>query len=309
MKRKVIVMGGKTYVISLPASWVKKYNIGKSQELEVEEKDNSIVITTDKEIESSRVKNLDFTGFKSRSLLYNYIYAAYITGNEEINIVFKTAEQSKIIKKVIEDLIGFAILSESKNTIVLKDVTGAKTEFKPMLRRVFFILNALVTEGLEAIESKNYKELEEVIKKDHNMNKYYLFCLRYLNKNELGSASNNLSTYAFLNSIEAVGDKYSDLYKLLVNMNKKIASEMIELFQKVNESFIKVLELFYVQNQEQFSEEINGLKKNIPKLRDEIKDVVSKPNKENAVIASYLLTIVEGINDSINDLLISSQAY
>ncbi|MBU2589594.1 MAG: hypothetical protein KKA65_02555 [Nanoarchaeota archaeon] len=309
MKRKVILMGGKTYVLSLPASWIKKYGIGKSQELEVEEKDNTILISTDKEIGSSKIKNLDFTNFKSRSLLYNYIYAAYITGNEEIKILFKTEEQSKIIKKVIEDLIGFAILSETKNSMILKDVTGSKTEFKPMLRRVFFILNALVTEGLETIEKNDFKELEEVIAKDHNMNKYYLFCLRYLNKNELGSASNNLSTYAFLNSIEAVGDKYSDLYKLLVSMNKKVSLEIISLFEKVNKAFIKVLDLFYVQNQDQFIEGLNDLKKDVPKLREEIKEFIGKPNKENAVIASYLLTIIEGINDSINDLLISSQAY
>jgi len=67
MKRSVILMGGKTYVVSLPAKWIQKYGIQKGEELELEEIDNTVIVRTDK---LARGDDLD-VNFTSLSLNYH----------------------------------------------------------------------------------------------------------------------------------------------------------------------------------------------------------------------------------------------
>ena len=60
MRRNVILMGGKTYVLSLPSNWIKKYRIQKGEELDVEERGNQIIVSTDRSSEDYE-KDVDFS--------------------------------------------------------------------------------------------------------------------------------------------------------------------------------------------------------------------------------------------------------
>ena len=307
MKRKVILMGGKTHVISLPAAWIKKFGIKKSQELEVDEVDDCIKISSHKAKSLESVSKLDISEFKSKSLLYNFICSAYVSGVDEIKINFKTKEQGKIIREIADNLIGFAILSEIDSQIVIKDVTGLETDFEPMLKRIFFMIQSIVGGGYESIDKKDYTALQEFIDKDHKMNKYYFFCLRYLNKFGHGGSVKTMALYAFLNSIEAVGDKYAELYKTLCNQGKRLSPEFLKMLKDINHTFLDLLDLYYVKGQQEFFERINALKKRIPTYQLSLKEFLQKASRES-IIGAYLLAVIEAINDSISNLVISSQA-
>ncbi|HII15278.1 MAG TPA: AbrB/MazE/SpoVT family DNA-binding domain-containing protein, partial [Nanoarchaeota archaeon] len=139
MKRKIMVMGGKTYVISLPAPWIKKYGIKKSEELDVEEENDKVVISTGKKRISKSVK-LDISGLDSK-LIYRLIHAAYIRGADEIRVSFSNKTESELMRKAANTLIGCVIVEEGSDYILIKDVYGPATEFDPIFKRVFFILN------------------------------------------------------------------------------------------------------------------------------------------------------------------------
>ena len=49
MKRKVVLHGPSTLTISLPYSWIRKFNIKKGQELNVEECGKELVIKIEEE--------------------------------------------------------------------------------------------------------------------------------------------------------------------------------------------------------------------------------------------------------------------
>jgi len=120
MKRKVIFMGGKTAVISLPAPWIKRYNIHKGDELDLQEKSNEILIKTINE--NSVIKRIiDTRKINDSSMIWNFIPAAYISGVDEIEIYFKGIEQKKIIEQCVSTLIGFGIIDEKEDYIYIKD--------------------------------------------------------------------------------------------------------------------------------------------------------------------------------------------
>ena len=47
MKRKLIQLSTSTNVISIPTTWLRKNNLSKGAELDLEEKDNRIIISKD----------------------------------------------------------------------------------------------------------------------------------------------------------------------------------------------------------------------------------------------------------------------
>ena len=64
MKRSVILMGGKTYIVSLPAPWIKRYGIKKGTELDVEESGSSIIISTKSGVSIPERFEIDITDFE-----------------------------------------------------------------------------------------------------------------------------------------------------------------------------------------------------------------------------------------------------
>ena len=65
MKRSLILMGGKTYVVSLPAEWIKKHRLKKGQELEVSEDIGKVIISAGSLKPKDRVISMEYSSEKA----------------------------------------------------------------------------------------------------------------------------------------------------------------------------------------------------------------------------------------------------
>ena len=83
MKRKLVKLGESTIMISLPQKWINKFNLKKGDEIELEEKDNMIEITTDLKTEIKE-KEIELNGMDPYSVK-RYLSALYKTGYYNIN--------------------------------------------------------------------------------------------------------------------------------------------------------------------------------------------------------------------------------
>ena len=103
MKRKVVLHGPSTLIISLPISWTKKYNVQKGDELDVVEKNNQLVVSTDGVVAlGSTVINaekIDRTGLRAM------IMSAYRKGFDTIEIRYNkpTTYHCRLEKEVEVD--------------------------------------------------------------------------------------------------------------------------------------------------------------------------------------------------------------
>ncbi|GAI31670.1 unnamed protein product, partial [marine sediment metagenome] len=86
MKRKIIKQGHNTLTVTLPSEWVKKLNLKGGDEIDVYEKESSLILNGyGKAKEKSAVINIDkFTV----PLLWRFFQGAYRAGCDEIKIVF-----------------------------------------------------------------------------------------------------------------------------------------------------------------------------------------------------------------------------
>ncbi|MBU2637869.1 MAG: AbrB/MazE/SpoVT family DNA-binding domain-containing protein [Nanoarchaeota archaeon] len=245
MKRNVIEMGGKTYVVSLPAPWIKKYGIKKGDELEVIEEGEKIVVSSGRGPVAKNVK-IDVSGLDS-ALIYRLIHAAYIRGADEIKAVFSNKKESELAHKALATLIGYVIIDEGKDYIKAKDVHGPATEFDPILKRVFFTLNNLILDNIQALKEGKLN-ISFIKEKDYEIGESINFCLRYLNKRGYSDHRRNMMIYSTLRNIENLGDEYCHLFEVI--SKNKIEKKLLEILGDLGKMFKEYSELFYTYDKD-----------------------------------------------------------
>ncbi len=285
MKRKVILMGGKTYVLSLPSTWIKKYSINKSEELDVEERDNKVVISTGKGKALEKVK-IDVSD-TSYSFTWWSVSSAYIKGADEIEILFSTKTEKDLVNEVARSLIGFAIIKESSNSYLLKDVSGNFTDFEPIFRRVFLMLKSFGEEGLDYIRENNFDKLVDFRLKDHEINYSVNYCLRYLNKMGYSNYDETSFIYSTLRELESLGDEFADLFRFIAENKVKMKKEYIQIIDEVNKLFDLYYQLFYKYEKGKVLDIIK-FKRSMFKERN---NLFEKASKNEAVVISHLRSI------------------
>lgn len=279
-------MAGKTMVVSLPAEWVKKYGLKKGEEIDLEEAEERIILTSKKSIFQDKI-TIDITPL-NYSLIWRYIFAAYIKGANEIKICYKNEEQKKTALKAIDTLIGFALINEGEDYLVIKDVSGDATEFDNILRRVFLMLSSLKQEGIDAIKGNDKALLLELKEKDYKINYAINFCLRYLNKKGYPNHKKAYILYSTLRSLEFLGDEYSELFKKIVQDKLKIGKEFINILEEVNKMFEDYHKIFYKFENEKALE----LVKHRDALKNKLEKYLMKASKDDLKVIVYLKTIV-----------------
>ena len=273
MKRSVIQLAGKTYVISLPAKWVKDYNIKKGDELEVSEEKDKLKISKDG-LKTELKTEINLTGY-SDDITRRIIGALYKKGYDEVKAHYDDTKQLNIIQKAADSgLIGFEIISNAKNHCILKMVANEnEKDFSSVFRRLFYLLTGIGRDAIESLEPLNNEKLQEIISRDKTVNKLADYCRRMINKSK---DENSHYNYSIAENLEKIGDEYRDMLRFICNQNIPIEKKIIKKFTEVNSYFDSLHEVVYNFNQgniSAFSE------KNIV-LRDEIAKLISD-NKNN----------------------------
>lgn len=296
MKRKVAKIGPSTLMVSLPNKWVKKFNIKKGDEVDVEEDGDKLILNLGK-LKEGKSKILNVHDLDV--MLNRAVGACYKKGYDEVAIHFNSTEQLKSIYSVINTTwIGFEIIEQSKNKIVMKQVGEViKDDLPNIINRVMLFLISTADEGIKAAEAGNEEYLKAVVMRDPTQNRYCDFCRRLLNKTEL---ENSNALYYIVEQFERIGDFYRDLSKIIADNQIKVRKDLINLYRNINENlqhFYRLYNKFDLKGFESFG-------KNFKTNNRKIKEAMGKLNKKDAMVLSHLQMINEGIFDMNGALLI-----
>ena len=86
MKRKIIKQGHNTLTVTLPAEWTKRFNLESGKEIDIDERDNGLFISTEKN-GKSKVTEFDITGMDIPTI-WKYFTAVYREGYSEVKVKF-----------------------------------------------------------------------------------------------------------------------------------------------------------------------------------------------------------------------------
>ena len=285
IKRKVVLHGPSTLTISLPASWVRKFDIKKGDELNLEEFGNELRINSEKEFDLEK-KQIHVGDLKR--LGRNYITSSYIQGYDEISLSYNNNEYIKTIRDLIsKELIGFEIIKQGHNDCLIKNLADQKKdEFDNALRRILLLLLDLSNESLEAIQKNDGDRLKNVGLMDHNINKFSNYCLRLLIKKGHANFRKTAIYYHLIKSLEETADRYKDLCNFYLNKPEKIDTIFITIFRNINDLLNEFYELFYKYDEEK-----------IENLFMKVKSAHNKISNSGGRIDVYLSSICKDIRD------------
>lgn len=298
MRRNVILMGGKTFVLSLPSQWVKKYSIKKGEELDLEERGNSLLVSTDK---TSVGKEIELNFSALDKVLGRAVGAIYKAGYTKAKIHFQTKEQLQRIEETLQrTLIGFEITKQEKNYVILENIAELKTEeFDASMKRLFYSLETMHEDLISALTSNDTNALKKVIEKDGQINRLADFCRRIINSGETKMLEKPGILYYIVEQLERIGDMYKSFAQLAITKDISLSSESRVLFLEIQQLFIQYRTLFYKFNLEGFEQ----FGKTFYSLRDKVKDIplqkLSQEQKNLLIHQNYLLETIIDMNGAL----------
>ncbi len=255
MKRRVVLHGSSTLTISLPSDWVKRFNVGKGDELNLEEYGKELRISTEStgfEQKQIDIENLERVG-------KSFITSSYRQGYDEIDFSYKDNNYLETIQNLISrEITGFEVVRNQNNRCVIKDLTGHnRDEFDTALRRTWLLMLDLSNESLNAIKKGECKDLKSIKLIDYSINKFSNYCLRILIKKGRYDYKKTPSYYHFVRCLEEIADKYKELCVFHSKNLKRVGNDMIELFVRTNSHLNSVYKLFYKYDNQKIEELFN----------------------------------------------------
>ena len=291
MKRKLVKQGAATLMISLPSKWTKQFNLKKGDEIDIEEKGKNIVIGTQpsKEIKKAKINISEF-----KHVWRRVISALYKAGYDEIQINFEKSDEITKVYSVLQEFIGFEIISQSQDGCVIKEIAETKeTDFQTIFNRTFSILLSIAEDCAGALKSRNASLLGTIPERDLIVNKYANFCRRIINK---GMVEQNESPmlYFIIEGLETMGDVYKGFAKHLFETKSIPNNKIIKSFEEINQSLADFRSLsvkFEKQKIVKFTEKWEELKKNV----DELAKTKSVPEAKTISYISEMLQLLDSL--------------
>ncbi|RLE48363.1 hypothetical protein DRJ25_00040 [Candidatus Woesearchaeota archaeon] len=293
MKRKAIQLAEKTMVVSLPQEWVKEWEIQKGDELNIEPKGSSLIISTQNK-RKKLTTTINITNSTERVIRW-WLSSLHKKGYDEIEIFYKK-EQLPLLMELTRDLmLGFTIVEQTEKRCILRAISQADEQsFNNVMRRAFQVTLTMGDSLVEALSKKELDETElnQIKQMEKTNNQLTNFCQRVINKRGLSDPVKNSFYYTINWNLEKIADEYKYIIEHIIKEKIKTSKETIELIKEANELLRGFYEFFYEKKQEK----INKLQIKKKELKEKIKESVKKEGKESLIL-SQLLCLTDKISD------------
>ena len=243
MKRKIVQHGSSSLTLTLPKKWVNKFNLKKSDELEVEEAGSNLIVSTNKEQASPKKElSTDESGIFTK----NNLSHLYQLGYDEVVVRFKDSKTLEDIKKRLPACMGFEIIDQTESKVYIKAIaTTMESEFDTLLRKSFQITNEMAKNILEALQKVDYEKLDSIRNMETLNNKFTDVCTRILNKKGYKNPHRTMQIYEIVKNIERIADEFKYICDALQGYTKKLDKELVDGFKKATDYYLAFYNMFY----------------------------------------------------------------
>ncbi|MDP7324284.1 MAG: AbrB/MazE/SpoVT family DNA-binding domain-containing protein [Candidatus Woesearchaeota archaeon] len=266
MRRKLVQHGGSTLVVSIPSKWAKKHELEKGQEISIEEKENSLIVTTAGEKGGKKKKEISIESFTYYSLR-SIISGLYRTGYDEIKIHFEDKIPISMIHNIMDLLPGYEANFISENTCVITSIIKASDEMvDSMINKLFLNLKMMFDMALDMPKKVT---LDDAYSMKNNCLRIRDYCHRMIRNINYGN-ENSYDYYTIVFTLEKIsGLVLHSLLTYLINKKMKIKKEELDLINE-NKKMLEELYALYLNKKWKEAEAFYN------KLRDHLLQVRKK---------------------------------
>lgn len=237
MKRRIVQHGLSTLTVSLPSTWVKKLNLKKGDEIEINEMNELLTISPVFKTSTKDLYLLDLTKYPSinERLLRIVLTHIYRKGYQKFKIKYKHKKDLDLIEKTVrERLLGVEILNIKDNDCIVECFTEPeKNKFNSILNRVFYINNEALNLICDDINKSSYLNFKRITNYSLDINKYTNY-IRRLIKNEVIAKQDSIDMlWSITQNLLLISHCYKRLYNLLAKNNIKLSNQTSLLFKEI----------------------------------------------------------------------------
>ena len=216
MEKKLTAQGPKgrqSFTVTLPKEFVMQAGLDKKRSVDLEIVGNKAVISTYKD----KAERVLVNGDEYAKNLIKVLQGLYRRGVGELKISYS---ESKIVEDIVEiveqKLIGYEIVEQKKDYLIVKDITKeSEEEFKTVFRRIFLLL----------MELSECEDLVQAKILDRNLKKLINYCQRILMKKGHIDFRKTPLYYLILDRLEKINDEFKWLLKLVIPKKEEVKKE------------------------------------------------------------------------------------
>ncbi len=255
MSRKILQAGPTTLAVSLPMSWVKRFDLKKGQELRVEEQGKCLKVQTGNS-RSEDMARIDVDQYKNLSARlignlykagYSRITASYVQG-KMINFQGVGQKELDVVRNMFDQLIGMQLweIGSDKISSYATAVETAKLDSKEF-DNVFNKMNLHLVQQAEQVYTalvKGKDIFDEARLAERLINQTADFCIRVLILFGYEDFKKTIPYYHSVSKLESIGDKY---FKIALQSKKYglIPSKEDLKYLKKTSSFLREIASLY----------------------------------------------------------------
>ncbi len=263
--RKIQKTGGSTYIVSLPKKWIVRQKLSKGSSLLLSENgDGSLSVRIGKQNPKTLSETEIFAGPNvERHLLEKYLLGYDIVkvsdGKEPLE------KRKKELKNTLRFLLGYEIMEEASNTIVIHNLLNpSEISISKSVRRMYTIVSVMHKDILKSLKTGSKTLLKDVAQRDEEVNRLYFLVVRQIRKvletpslmdHEKISAPDCIDYRLVARFIEQMGDSLQSIAESLLSLRKLPRQTQVlnylensyEMHQMASRGFFKKKELFALE--------------------------------------------------------------
>ena len=332
--RRLQIVGGSTYVVSLPKNWITEMKLKPNSVVSlVKNPNNSITIYQDA-INKEDSHPTTFIGKDdSTESIRRKIIAMYLAGYNIIEIKTRgikiPIKHSKVITELVRNtLIGTEIIESSSDKITLQVLTRlSQLSFGIALNRMYDTASNMHREVMDALKNQDIEYAQEIIKMADEVDRFSLYMRRNLNlalqdvqvlyDSGLENPSECLGHRTVVKCVERIADHAALIAKKMKFLDGPLDSKILKEIETSSVESIKVFEEAIQTLIKRDYDKAENIASKIPMIIEREKKIMknlddSDPNNATTKliledirrIAEYTTDIVEVvIDENINSVI------
>jgi len=301
MKRKLIRLGRKdraSHLVSMPSSWLKKYNLKQGDEVEVDFIGNDVVVKASKGLAVPKEVSVDITGFEY-AYLWRLLNALYTSGVDVIRLKFdkdtvydhrihKDVKIIDVVRQHVQTSMGMEVEEIKKNSCVIRQFsTVIEEEFEHAFSKTYFIFLQMFETAVSLLKQYDSEKVGFLEMLDTDLDKFTKFCIRVCNKKGYKDYRKTFYVDDLLGRTESLGDLLDSMCRWELKPTLKVNPKIIAMF----ESYLELYREFYKPFQKYKREDFIRYHKE----RSRQRDLFASLQVKNAYDATFL-TLVKVVN-------------
>ncbi len=183
--RRVQLIGGSTYVVSLPKRWVRDSDVEKKSEIGlISQKNGYLVVVPKPAVLEAQKEGVVRVTDGDKKYISRSIIARYLNGCDIIRVISDkrlSVAQIEEIKATARKLIGLETIEENSTEIALHSLLNLQElEILKGIRRAHAIASSMQSDAIAAIQDSDPELARSTIQRDSDVDRLYFLTLRQL---------------------------------------------------------------------------------------------------------------------------------